>query len=82
MTAVTTKSVEATQMVVAMKQEINRLADSAAIHQAQRLVAEEPNRLPAYTVEMGIIENLKRIFYFTKRMARAAVPGEQLTGQA
>jgi len=82
MAAVTTKSLEATQVVVAMKQEINRLADSAAIHQAQRLVAEEPNRLPAYTVEMGILENLKRIFYFTKRMARAAVPGEQLTGQA
>ncbi len=65
-----------------MKQEINQLADSAAIHQAQRLVAEEPNRLPAYTVEMGILENLKRIYYFTKRMARAAVPVDHLTGDA
>ncbi len=81
MTAVTTKNVEATRIVSAMKQEINLLADSAAIHQAQRLVAEEPNRLPAYTVEMGILENLKRIYYFTKRMARAATPEEQhLTG--
>ncbi len=81
MAAVTTKSVEATRVVTAMKQEINRLSDSAAIHQAQRLVAEEPNRLPAYTVEMGILENLKRIYYFTKRMARAAVPVEHLVGE-
>ncbi|MCP3964132.1 MAG: Na/Pi cotransporter family protein [bacterium] len=85
MSAVTTKSAEARTVVTSMKQEINRLADSAALHQAQRLVAEEPNRLPAYTVEMGIIENLKRIYYFTKRMARAAVPeagGEHLTSEA
>ena len=69
------------RVVSSMKQEINKLADSAAIHQAQRLVAEEPNRLPAYTVEMGILENLKRIYYFTKRMARAATPEEHLTGE-
>ena len=55
-------------------EEINRLADSAAMHQAKRLVAEEPNRLPAYTVEMDVLQNLKRIYYFAKRMARAAVP--------
>ena len=81
MTAVTTRDVEATRVVSSMKREINKLADSAAIHQAQRLVAEEPNRLPAYTVEMGILENLKRIYYFTKRMARAATPEEHLTGE-
>ncbi len=82
MTAVTTRSAEARHVVTAMKREINRLADSAALHEAQRLVAEEPNRLPAYTVEMGILENLKRIYYFTKRMARAAAPEEPLTGEA
>jgi phosphate:Na+ symporter len=72
--AVTQKSPEAARMVVEMKQDINRLADSAALHQAERLVAEEPNRLPAYTVEMDVLQNLKRIYYFAKRMARAAVP--------
>ena len=82
MTAVTTKNVEATRIVGAMKQEINELASSAAIHEAQRLVAEEPNRLPAYTVEIGILENLKRIYYFTKRMARAAAPVGHLTSDA
>ena len=72
--AVTQKSTEAARIVVEMKQEINELAESAAIHQAERLVAEEPNRLPAYTTEMDVIQNLKRIYYFAKRMARAAVP--------
>ena len=72
--AVTQKSPEAARIVVEMKEEINQLADSAAMHQAERLVAEEPNRLPAYTVEMDVLQNLKRIYYFAKRMARAAVP--------
>ncbi len=72
--AVTQKNHEAVRVVVEMKTEINRLADSAALHQAGRLVAEEPNRLPAYKIEMDILQNLKRIYYFAKRMARAAVP--------
>ncbi len=78
MQAATQKSEEAAQVVIDMKGEINRLADSAAIHQARRLVAEEPNRLPAYTVEMDILQNLKRIYYFAKRMARLVVPSEDL----
>ena len=69
-------NLEAAEHVVAMKREINRLADSAALHEARRLVAEEPNRLPAYTVEMDILENLKRIFYFCKRIARGVVTSE------
>ncbi len=60
----------AARTVTSMKQEISQIADSAAAHQAQRLVAEEPNRIPAYTVEIDIIEKLKRIYYFAKRMAK------------
>jgi hypothetical protein len=44
------------------------------LHEAKRLVAEEPNRLSAYAVEMNMLENLKRIYYFCKRMARSVVP--------
>lgn len=60
----------AARAVTSMKQEISHIADSAAAHQAQRLVAEEPNRIPAYTIEIDIIEKLKRIYYFAKRMAK------------
>lgn len=72
--AITQKNDTAADQVIAMKQEINRLADSAAVHQARRLVAQEPKRIPAYSIEMDIIQNLKRIFYFAKRMARAVRP--------
>ncbi|MBK1643523.1 NAD+ kinase [Thiocapsa imhoffii] len=60
----------AARTVTSMKQEIQRIADSAAIHQAQRLVAEEPNRIPAYTIEIDIIEKLKRIYYLAQHMAK------------
>ncbi len=62
--------------VIGMKSDINRLMSSAALHQARRLVAEEPNRLAAYTVEMDIIEKLKRIYYFAKRMAKTVMPAD------
>jgi phosphate:Na+ symporter len=68
--AVAQKNELAARTVTSMKQEITRIADSAAAHQAQRLVAEEPNRIPAYAIEIDIIEKLKRIYYFAKRMAK------------
>ena len=58
-------------LVIQMKDEIADQASSAAAHQAQRLVAEEPNRIPAYTIEVDIIEKQKRIYYFAKRMAKS-----------
>jgi len=67
---------QAAQEVIAMKADIGQLMDSAAMHQSRRLVAEEPNRLAAYTLEMDVIEKLKRIYYFAKRMAKAVVPEE------
>ncbi|NNK49116.1 MAG: Na/Pi cotransporter family protein [Gemmatimonadetes bacterium] len=76
--AVTQKNEAAAAEVVAMKSEINRLADSAHLHEAKRLIAQEPGRLPAYTFEVDVLESLKRVYYFTKRMARAALPGADI----
>jgi phosphate:Na+ symporter len=61
---------DAAQLVTSMKKEISRIANSAATHEAQRLVANEPHRIEAYTVEMDITEKLQRIYYFARRMAR------------
>ncbi len=74
--AVAQRQLEAARHVITMKKKINRLMESAALHQAKRLIAEEPNRLSTYSVEMDIIENLKRIFYFCKKMARAVRSAE------
>jgi len=56
-----------------MKSEINQLADAARRHQAQRLVADEPGRIAAYTLETDVLQNLQRIYYYTRRMARTVL---------
>ena len=66
----------AAQEVIGMKSDINLMMDSAATHQAMRLVVDEPDRLGAYTLEVDIIEKLKRIYYFAKRIAKAVMPPE------
>ncbi|MCU7917803.1 MAG: Na/Pi cotransporter family protein [Candidatus Thiodiazotropha sp. (ex Epidulcina cf. delphinae)] len=76
--AVSQLNTQVAQTVIAMKEEINAMADSAAVHQASRLVAEEPNRIAAYTTEVDIIEKQKRIYYFAKRMAKTVIPPEEI----
>ncbi len=71
--AVSQNNEEVARTVIAMKHEIEGLVNSAAIHQVQRLVADEPNRIPAYTIEIDIIEKQKRIYYFAKRMAKSVL---------
>ena len=68
--AVSEDDPEAGEAVTGMKKEIARIANSAAAHEAQRLVANEPQRIETYTVEMDITEKLQRIYYFARRMAR------------
>ena len=67
---------EAAAKVISMKKNISRLADAAALHEAKRLVVEEPKRLQAYTIEIAIIEKLKRIYYFARRTAKVAMTEE------
>jgi phosphate:Na+ symporter len=67
---------EQARAVIAMKRTIGELTDSASLHQAKRLVAEEPNRVAAYTLEIDIIERFRRIYYFAKRMAKSVVAEE------
>lgn len=69
--AVTQANEEAARVVRKMKKQINELADSAALHGAGRLIADAPSREETYSMEMNIVENLKRIYYFAKRMCRA-----------
>jgi phosphate:Na+ symporter len=77
MIAVTQRNEQEAARVSAMKEEINSLERAAALHEAERLVAPEPNRVQAYRFEIDVINNLKRIYYFSKRTARAAVPAEE-----
>ncbi len=56
--------------VISMKEDMNRLVEQADLHQAQRLVSEDSGKFEAYSVEVDIIEKLKRIYYHAKRMAK------------
>jgi phosphate:Na+ symporter len=59
--------------VIQMKADINRLVEKAGLHQAQRLACEDSGKFDAYSVEIDIIEKLKRIYYHAKRMAKTVV---------
>ncbi|MCG6861360.1 MAG: Na/Pi cotransporter family protein [Chromatiaceae bacterium] len=68
--AVSQNNEQAAEMVTTMKQEIQDIVASTAAHLAERMVADEPNRIPTYSVEVDLLEKLKRIYYFAKRMAK------------
>ncbi len=72
--AVTQKDQAAARKVSQMKSHIRNLERAAAQHEAVRLVADAPNRIATYRFETDLITNLKRIYYFTRRIARVAVP--------
>ena len=71
--ALTQKDEDAARRVAEMKAHINQLEAEAKVHQAERLMADEPSRVANYRFEMDVIANLKRIYYFTKRIGRVAV---------
>ncbi len=56
--------------VIDAKEEINELVDQAEQHLVHRLTADAPDRLEAFRVESEIIEHLKRVYYYAKRIAK------------
>ncbi len=65
--------------VMGAKGEINRLADDAEAHLARRLTADEPDRLSLYRFESELIEYLKRVYYFAKRIAKSVAARDAYT---
>ena len=78
--AVIQKDQGAARTVAGMKREIRNLEDEIMVHQNERLVADEPNRIATYRFELDLITNLKRVYYFARRIARAAVPEHEQAG--
>ena len=56
--------------MAAAKEDINRLAAQAETHLSRRLAADEPNRLATFRLESEVMEYLKRMYYFAKRIAK------------
>jgi phosphate:Na+ symporter len=62
------------RMVSEAKAEVSLLADEAERHLSARLTADEAGRLVLYRIESELIEYLKRVYYFAKRIARLLDP--------
>lgn len=59
--------------VIQMKDDMDRLIKQADKHQVHRLACEDSGKFEAYSVEIEIIEKLKRIYYHANRMATSVV---------
>ncbi len=68
--AIVSNDVEEARKVAEAKAEINRLAAVAETHLFSRLAARAPNRLAMFRLESEIMEYLKRMYYFAKRIAK------------
>jgi len=71
--AVSQQNMVAATMVTEMKSEISTTVTTASAYLTERLVAHEPGRVVIYTAEVQLIENLKRIYYFSKRMSKTVL---------
>lgn len=60
--------------VINAKPHIHHLANEAEKHLSLRLIADEPQRVVAFQLESEIIEHLKRMYYFAKRIAKLVEP--------
>ncbi len=59
------------ESVVALAPQVDHLSAQAKRHLLERLSALEPNRTWTFRVESDIVENFKRLYYFSKRIAMA-----------
>ena len=75
--AITTGDLEAANDVIEAKSVIGHLADGLDSHLTRRLTADEPHRLDTFRLETEMVEALRRIYYFAKRIAKAAIDAEQ-----
>jgi phosphate:Na+ symporter len=58
------------QEVREAKPEIGDLSEQISDRLLERLIAEDPHRTSTYRVESQLVENFRRIYYFTRRIAR------------
>ncbi len=77
LTAFLTESREAAEAVMAMKEEINSTEVRIRAWKARRLQETlTPEKIASYTMQVDALENLKRIYYHAKRVAKLVVREE------
>lgn len=71
--AVSEQDQETATRVINMKTGISETVYSDSAYLAERLIAHEPSRVLIYTAEVQLLENIKRIYYFSKRMCKTVL---------
>ena len=61
---------DAAREVIEMKGRIRSVADEVAAHLSLRLQSSDPHRVAAFSIENDLAEQLKRVYYFAKRIAK------------
>jgi phosphate:Na+ symporter len=74
--AICEKDEAAAAGVLALKDEIRRIAATALQHQSERIGVRGPQHLKLVQLEMELPEQLRRIYTLAKRVARDFVPQE------
>lgn len=70
--AVTEDDTDAVQEMNAMKKKVDEQLSDATAHHVHRLTANEPGRVVAYQIEIGIMDKLRQIFHATNTIVRQA----------
>ena len=74
--AVTRMDRKPARKVVKAKNRINKLASSIERHVVRRMNADAPQRRLTYQTETELLEALKRVYYFTKRIAKEVLQAD------
>jgi len=72
--AVIEKDFAKARQVLASKETVNYLIEETAMHQVYRLTAKSENRAEAYSLEIDILEKLRWMYHFSRRMAKSVFP--------
>ena len=79
--AVTQTRADVAADVIGLKSQISDLVAEAERYHAGRLLADAPDRVKAYALEIDIVDKLRRIYYHAKRVAKTldhTTPDDQL----
>lgn len=66
----------AAALVKEQRTRLDEMEREILTHQAERLTADEPHRARTYRLEIDLVFALKRIQYFSRRIARTVIPIE------
>ena len=67
---------KAAENVIAVKDEIRRIAEEFLVHQSQRMGVKEDRHLALVRLELELLDKLRQMYTLTKRIAKELVPDE------